>query len=188
MSSHLLLWLLLIQLSLNNFFSCNKTDIHTPVSHHNKTHWLINLNFNTIFVLLLWSLTLSYPLCLKSTHIYQTYCGPFRDVCCLNLSLLCIILFSPGVFFFFFKCWAGAARTNAMALPVGFTLSKMEEVCSPPLQAMFTIPTPGPKQVYVTIKQLVACYSLTLFKGSVAGPPETARAICAVTTNQEAVS
>ena len=40
-------------------------------------------------------------------------------------------------------------------------------------EGTFTIPTPAPKQVYVTIKQLLACSSLTLFKHSVAGPPET---------------
>ena len=55
-------------------------------------------------------------------------------------------------------------------------------------EAMFTIPIPGPKQVYVTVKQLLACSSLTFFKHSVAGPPETAKTICDVSTNKEAVS
>ena len=90
---------------------------------------------------------------------------------CLNLSLLC----SCNHFLTrnFFKFWVGVARTNSVALPIRSTQSSMVEACLLSLRVMFIIPAPGTQQVYVAIKQFVACCSQTSFKCSVTGPAWT---------------
>ena len=80
------------------------------------------------------------------------------------------------------------ARTNAVALPVGFVPSNMAEVCLALLSAMFTTPAPGLLRIYVTIKQLVALCLQTPFKSFVAGLSERSRATGAFSINQEAIA
>ena len=64
-----------------------------------------------------------------------------------------------------------------MVLLVGSTHSNMAEACLLPLRVMHIVPFSGTHLVYVGIKQVVAVCSQTLFKYSIAGPPERVRAL-----------
>lgn len=61
------------------------------------------------------------------------------------------------------------ARTNTVALPIGWIPSNMVEVCSLPLGAMFTTQAPEMQWVFVAIKQLWSNCSQTQLKSSIAG-------------------
>ena len=62
------------------------------------------------------------------------------------------------------------ARTNT-ALPACSAQFNMAYLL--PLRAMYIAPFLGTQQVYVAIKQIIACFSQTPFKCSIAAPPES---------------
>ena len=100
----------------------------------------------------------SLLLSLSQVHAHLSDTVTHLEIFFIWICLCCVsvIIFWPGASSFLFVClfsYVGMTRTNSTALPVGSTPSNMWEgkVCSPPLWAVLTIPSPRMQQVYVDI-------------------------------------